>query len=132
MQTKTLYRLASLLIMLSLLFSFNQSASAAPAADWQPTFPIRAAFYYPWFPEAWTQQGIYPYTYYAPTLGYYSSMDSATIQKHIQMMQYGNIQAGIASWWGQGQQTDTKIPGLLSAAAGTNFRWALYYEVESQ
>ena len=48
------------------------------------------------------------------------------------MMQYGNIQAGIASWWGQGQQTDTKIAGLLSAAAGTHFRWALYYENEGQ
>ncbi len=48
------------------------------------------------------------------------------------MMQYGNIQAGIASWWGQGSQTDTKIAGLLTAAAGTNFRWALYYENESQ
>ncbi len=48
------------------------------------------------------------------------------------MMQYGNIQAGIASWWGQGSQTDTKIAGLLSAAAGSHFRWALYYENESQ
>ena len=48
------------------------------------------------------------------------------------MMQYGNIDAAIASWWGQGSQTDTKIPGLLSAATGTNFRWALYYENESQ
>jgi hypothetical protein len=101
-------------------------------ADWQPSFPIRAAFYYPWFPQAWTQKGIYPYTNYTPVLGYYSSADLSIIKKHIDMMQYGNIQAGIASWWGQGQQTDTKIAGLLSAAAGTNFRWALYYENESQ
>ena len=100
--------------------------------DWQPPFPIRAAFYYPWFPKAWTQQGVYPYTNYTPKLGYYSNTDQNILKQHIAMMQYGNIQAGIASWWGQGSQTDTKIAGLLSAAAGTTFRWALYYENESQ
>lgn len=100
--------------------------------DQQPVFPIRAAFYYPWFPQAWTQSGTYPYTNYTPTLGYYSSTDLNIVKKHIAMMTYANIQAGIASWWGQGQQTDTKIAGLLSAATGTNFRWALYYENESQ
>lgn len=99
--------------------------------SWQPSFPIRAAFYYPWFPEAWKQQGVYPYTNYSPDLGFYSSSDSTTLKKHIQMMQYANIQAGIASWWGQGSQTDSKIPDLLSAASGTRFRWALYYELES-
>jgi hypothetical protein len=103
-----------------------------PGSDWQPTFPIRAAFYYPWFPQAWDQLSIYPYTNYTPTMGYYSNADPAIVKKHIDMMQYGNIQAGIASWWGQGAQTDTKIGGLLSAAAGTQFRWALYYENESQ
>ncbi len=73
--------------------------TATPVSgDPQPAFPIRAAFYYPWFPEAWTQQGIYPYTNYTPSLGYYSSADAAILQKHIQMMQYGHIQAGIASW----------------------------------
>ncbi len=77
------------------------------------------------------RQGIYPYTNYTPTLGYYSNTDQNILKQHIAMMQYGNIQAGIASWWGQGSQTDTKIAGLLTAAAGTNFRWALYYENES-
>ncbi len=114
------------------------TATAAPIAtatsqptDWQPAFPIRAAFYYPWFPESWTQQGIYPYTNYNPKLGFYSSWDAAILQQHIDMMQYAGIQAGIASWWGQGSQTDSKIGGLLSAAAGTHFRWSLYYENES-
>ncbi len=108
------------------------TATATSQSSWQPSFPIRAAFYYGWFPEAWKQNGIYPYTNYTPQLGYYSSTDSSILKQHIAMMQYGNIQAGIASWWGQGSQTDTKIPGLLSAASGTNFRWALYYEGEAQ
>jgi hypothetical protein len=102
-----------------------------PGGNWQPAFPIRAAFYYPWFAEAWTQLGIYPYTNYTPTLGYYSNSDLNIVKQHIAMMQYGNIQAGIASWWGQGSPSDNRISGLLSAAAGTNFRWALYYENES-
>jgi len=106
--------------------------SGSGGTSWQPSFPIRAAFYYPWFPEAWTQKGITPYSNYTPQLGFYSSTDQAILKQHIAMMQYGNIQAGIASWWGQDSQTDTKIDGLLSAAAGTNFRWALYYENESQ
>ena len=90
--------------------------TSSGGTSWQPSFPIRAAFYYPWFPEAWTQKGIYPYTNYTPKLGYYSSTDQAILKQHIAMMQYGNIQAGIASWWGQGSQTDSKIAGLLTAA----------------
>src|SRR3954447_16377787 len=34
----------------------------------EPELPIRAAFYYPWFPQGWTQQGIFPYTNYHPSL----------------------------------------------------------------
>ena len=34
--------------------------------DSQPSFPIRAAFYYPWFPQAWNQQGFNPFTNYTP------------------------------------------------------------------
>jgi hypothetical protein len=105
--------------------------NGSTGSSWQPAFPIRAAFYYPWFPEAWTQQGTYPYTNYNPQLGYYSNADQNILKQHIAMMQYGNIEAGIASWWGQGSQTDAKIAGLLSAATGTTFRWALYYENES-
>jgi Glycosyl hydrolase family 99 len=110
----------------------TSTPTSPTGTSWQPAFPIRAAFYYPWFPEAWTQKSIYPYSNYTPQLGYYSSTDQNILKQHIAMMQYGNIQAGIASWWGQGSQTDSKISGLLSAAAGTNFRWALYYENESQ
>jgi hypothetical protein len=106
--------------------------TTVPSGGYQPSFPIRAAFYYPWFPQAWTQKGITPYTNYNPTLGFYDGGDLATVKKQIDMLQYGGMQAGIASWWGQGSQTDAKISVLLQAAAGTNFRWALYYENESQ
>jgi glycosyl hydrolase family 99/calcineurin-like phosphoesterase family protein len=99
----------------------------------QPAFPIRAAFYYPWFPEAWSQQGLTPYTKYNPSLGFYRSADPAVVQKHIRAMEYGRIDAGISSWWGQGSKEDVRFPQLLNETNGLNskVRWAPYYEEES-
>jgi hypothetical protein len=122
------------------------SASATPTAaspgptpaatplpgDAQPALPVRAAFYYPWFPEAWNQQGMNPFTRYQPSLGFYDGGDSATIRSHIAAMQYGNVEVGIASWWGQGTRTDGRLPALLDAAAQTTFRWSVYHEGEGQ
>jgi hypothetical protein len=96
------------------------------------TFPIRAAFYYPWFPQSWNQSGMNPFTHYRPMLGYYSQDDPAVIQEQIAAMQYGKIQVGIASWWGQGNYTDNRVPALLQAGEQAGFRWALYVESEGQ
>jgi Glycosyl hydrolase family 99 len=89
-------------------------------------FPIRAAFYYPWFAEAWKQQGYNPFSWFKPTLGYYAT--TSVIKQHIAAMRRAHIQAGIASWWGQGSRTDQRIATLLAAAG--SFRWSLYYEAE--
>jgi hypothetical protein len=99
----------------------------------QPAFPIRAAFYYPWFPEAWSQHGITPYTKFTPTLGLYRVTDPATIQKHLRALEYGQIEAVISSWWGQGSKEDARFPLLLgeTTKAGSALRWAPYYEEES-
>jgi hypothetical protein len=43
-------------------------------------------------------------------------------------MEYANINVAIASWWGQGSLTDSRIPFLLDAADGTALKWAIYYE----
>src|SRR4030042_6383986 len=67
--------------------------SSALRGDYQPPFPIRAAFYYPWFPEAWNQQGFNPFTNYTPSLGYYDSGAVDTLQSPISGMHYGNIHA---------------------------------------
>lgn len=112
-------------------------ASATPTPPATPptgslTFPIRAIFYYPWFPEAWKQSGIYPFTRYQPTLGYYDTADPTVIRQHIAAMQYGGIQAGIASWWGQGHHTDLDFAAILQATDGTGFKWAIYHELEGQ
>jgi hypothetical protein len=101
--------------------------------DYQPAFPIRANFYYQWFPEGWTQNSIFPYTKYRPSLGFYDSGDPATIRAHVRSMLYGKFQATIASWWGQNQKSEqTRVPALLAGAAAVdpNFRVTLYYEKE--
>lgn len=112
------------------------SATVSPTVIPSPTpagpFPIRAAFYYPWFPQAWRQSGLNPFTHFHPALGYYSSSDPQVIKKHIAAMQYGKIQVGIASWWGPRHHTDTRIPALLKAGEEAGFAWALYVESEGQ
>jgi hypothetical protein len=118
-------------LVLAILVAGRVSTATPATTDIQPALPLRAAFYYPWFPEAWNQQNITPYTNYHPTLGYYDSSDPAVIRQHVTAMQYGGIQAGIASWWGQGSRTDSRIPTILAATAGSAFRWSIYYEQES-
>jgi hypothetical protein len=100
------------------------------AAGVELSFPIRAAFYYPWFPEAWNQQGMNPFTHYRPDLGYYSQNNLSVIRQHITEMQYGKIQAGIASWWGQGKPTDKRFPSLLKLGEQMGFYWSVYAESE--
>jgi acid phosphatase type 7 len=98
------------------------------------SLPIRLAFYYPWFPNAWKQRGMSPYTKYTPSAGTYDSGDVATIRRHIEAMRYGKIQAGLASWWGRAHHTDSRLPRLFEAAdaLGGSFRWGIYYEAESR
>jgi hypothetical protein len=92
-----------------------------------PLQVIRAAFYYPWFPEGWNQQGQNPFTNYRPARGFYSTTP-ATVAAQIQDMQYGGISMGIASWFGPRTITDKHWPAIMQAAGGTGFTWAPYYE----
>jgi hypothetical protein len=107
-------------------------AAASPSLAAPARTPLRAAFYYPWFPQAWSQEGIRPFTRFRPSLGLYDSGRRELIRRHIADMRYGRIAAGIASWWGRGTHTDARMPLLLGAAAGTGFTWAVYYEREGQ
>lgn len=100
-----------------------------PIADVQPSMPLRAAFYYPWFPETWRDPED-PFTRYSPSLGSYDSGDAGVVAAHIEAMVYGHIEVGIASWWGQGSLTDGRLPLLLAEAADAAFWWTVYYEQE--
>ncbi|SCL19397.1 hypothetical protein [Micromonospora inyonensis] len=91
---------------------------------------VRAAFYYPWFPEAWRQQGLDPFTNYRPTRGLYQ-VDEATVRSQVAEMREGWITLGVASWFGRGSTTDRHWPAMMAGARNTGFSWAPYYEPES-
>jgi Glycosyl hydrolase family 99 len=119
----TLGRLLAL-ILLFILSGYNSVSS-------QSAFPLRGIFYYSWFPETWVVNGAH--VVYQPTLGYYSSDDQTVVDQHIKDLDYANINVAIASWWGVNQHSEnTRIPMLLNRtiAAGSNLKWAMYYEKE--
>ncbi|HEY3310556.1 MAG TPA: metallophosphoesterase [Anaerolineales bacterium] len=94
-------------------------------------FPIRAAFYFPSYPQDWQQEGINPFSHYQPSLGYYSLDDKAIISRQIAAMQYGKIQVGIAMWGGPKHPSNDRIQNLLAEAEKTGFRWSLYLQSEN-
>jgi hypothetical protein len=96
-------------------------AATAPAAT-----PVRAAFYYPWFPETerWA-------TRYSPSLGRYDSSNRAVLDAHVSQATYAGLDAFISSYWGANSPTGRRLPLLLRAAAAENLRVAAYYERES-
>ncbi len=112
------------------------SPTSTAVPSFQPAPPIQAAFFYPWFPQAWTQQGIYPYTNYHPSLGYYDSTDDATIDQQLTLIRDAHLEAMISSWWGVGHYTDTAFGHILgrserSGSPYQDLRWSIYYENES-
>jgi hypothetical protein len=91
---------------------------------------VRAAFYYPWFPETWTVNG--SHVFYKPDLGYYDSRVQSTLDAHTRAMDYAKVQVAIVSWWGATSPYDGRIRLLLDriAALGSPLRVAFYYEKE--
>jgi hypothetical protein len=109
------------------------SGFRGPAADTsQPSFPIRAAFYYAWYPEAWFRYPVIPYSRFRPSLDFYSADDARIVRAHTDAMLYAHLNAGIYSWWDPHgyPPTDDRFARYLAAARTTPFRWAIYYERE--
>lgn len=115
------------------------AATPSPTAtltSFQPAPPIQAAFFYPWFPDAWTQGGTYPYTNYSPSLGLYDSRSDAVIDEQLRLAASAHLEAMISSWWGPGHSTDSAFQHILARSERSdspfpNLRWAVYYEPES-
>ncbi|MFE2043144.1 sigma-70 family RNA polymerase sigma factor [Streptomyces sp. NPDC059477] len=103
---------------------------AAPAAVTGPDteLPVRAAFYYPWYTE---DPGADGGSQYNTTEADYNQDEPATIERQIKDMQYAGLQAGIASWWGEGRREDVRMPMLMSEGAELDFSWTVYYESEA-
>lgn len=108
--------------------SASPSPSRPKAAVADSTFPIRAAFYYPWYRDNF--QGADGGTHWHPSAGKYSVDDPATVERQIKDMRYGGLDAGISSWWGRGEREDKRFPLLLRKGAELGLKWSLYYEPE--
>jgi len=103
-----------------------------PADTTQPSFPIRAAFYYAWYPEQWWAGTFFPYTFDHPTLEYYSDADAQVVRAHTNALLYSHLAAGIYSWWGVDGYPPTALRfwRYLATARTTTLKWAIYYEPE--
>lgn len=113
------------------------STVAEAKRDDEPASPIRAAFFYPWFPHAWNQRGVDPFTNYTPELGRYESSNPDTIREQLDLARDAHVDAFIASWWGQDHRTDQALPALLDTTVAdgsphAELRWSIYYEEEGQ
>jgi hypothetical protein len=87
--------------------------------EFAATTQRRATYLYPWFPE--TKVGGKT-SHWTPSLGNpYDSSAPAIIAKQRALLNYGNFDVALTSWWGQGSQTDARFPALLSGfAAGSD------------
>jgi hypothetical protein len=113
----------------ALVVAVGKAKAPSGSAPVALTGTIRAAFYYPWFPQTWGRDPQNPFTNYAPTRGHYST-DLSTVRAQIADMQYARVSVGLASWFGRGSNTNAHWPALFRAARGTGFKWAPYYEPE--
>lgn len=130
--------LAAVAVIAALVVAHGDSPYPAPQGvlgaqtSWQPEAPIAAAFFYPWYPSHWADNGVQPYTNYTPSLGYYDSADDATIREQISTAQRAHLDSMIVSWFGPGEVTDTTFQHILSVSDQDNstMRWTAYYEEE--
>jgi Glycosyl hydrolase family 99 len=105
----------------------RQRSTASAALE----FPVRAAFYYPWFPETWTVGG--QRAHYRPELGFYDSGTEGVVEQHVRDLDYAHVDAAIFSWWGRGEhKEEERVPRLFSTTRelGSPLRWIAYYEKE--
>ena len=86
-------------------------------------WPVRAAFYYPWYPEGedWA-------TRYQPSLGKYDSSNPRILATHVAQARYAGLDAFISSYWGPDTPTARRLPLLLDTAAQQGFHISAYYE----
>src|SRR5207244_6398539 len=83
-------------------------------SGFQPGLPLRGIFYYDWFPEGWSQEnGIFPFSKYHPTLGWYDSGDPKIVRRHVQAILYAHLPVGLFDWWGIGTNQDRRLPTAL-------------------
>ena len=93
------------------------------------TGTIRAAFYYPWFPQTWGSDPQNPFTNYVPTRGRYST-DLATVKAQIADMQYAASERRPRLVVRAGSNTNANWPVLFGPPGAPASAGRPYYEPE--
>ncbi len=91
--------------------------------DNQEIAPVLAHYYIWWERSRWING---PYVDF-PTLGNYSSSDSAVVRQHIILAKSAGITGWIVSWNGN-EQRNKALSVLVSQAENENFRFIIWYE----
>lgn len=104
------------------------AAAALPWPAFAETRPQKQvlAFYYGWYGAG--DHKTLDDAPEKPVGGPYDSLDSATIERHINQARSAGLTGLIASWWGQGDRTDQQLPRLLDAAQKASLHVCAYVE----
>ncbi len=108
----------------------DAALAASATIDFDKVPSIRAAFFYPWFPETWAAPNGGTYTNYTPTAGLYDSGLLSTMARQVDELVYARVDVAISSWWGPGTPTATRFEKILTATTTKRIQWAIYYERE--
>jgi hypothetical protein len=146
--------LVSLVLIAGSGLASHSKIQAAGTPGFQPTAPYYTTFYYNWFKNPTTdgtgQWAIWKdpdaggthspptnwFSNYLPTVGLYSSNDYTVYKYQMEKLAEAKQEVVIASWWGQGDRSDTAFRKDITDFANRsdnpypNLRWGLYYECE--
>jgi hypothetical protein len=103
----------------------NEPAGNASLGSLDGSAPIRATFYYPWFPQTWHDDDKF-----TPSRGAYSNDEPAVLDAQFDDMAYAGLDAAISSWWGPDTPTGRRLGPILTAAEANGVGVAPYYEKE--
>src|SRR4051812_10080325 len=98
-------------VLLGLSLGFPRDLGSVPASPATTALPIRAAFYYPWYPEAW-----HPGDHDQPSVGQYESVNRTVVAHHVAAMKYAGLDAAIVPWSGVGSLSGRRFSMLLEVA----------------
>ncbi|KAG7361763.1 glycosyl hydrolase family 99 protein [Nitzschia inconspicua] len=111
--------------------SLPSSNTVAGTTTLSPQFPLRGIFYYPWYPTTWTIDKTHT-ARFIPKLGMYDSGHLATIENHVQQLDYARIDVAISSWWGQDTKADRArlltIMDVSYRLTGGRVKFCIYFE----
>ena len=106
----------------------------------EPPNPYVHAFYYPWYGNPlidgcwyhWQERGHIPPADIAanfyPLLGPYSSADASVLDQHMEWFRYARIGTLVASYWGKGSISASRLPLLMEKAASYGLKVAFLFE----